>query len=294
MKFGLVVNPRKPSSWGVARTAARYLAEHGSLEIADSAPPEAELPGPRVPLPEIRADVVVAIGGDGTFLSVLQQNSAPLFALNAGTVGVLAEADARDEASVDAALHRLVEGLYFVEDRMKLAVRSGPALAPDATNEVVVHGARAAKMGTFEIALDGRALGRIRADGVILATPTGSTGYALSALGPVMEPSVDAIVLVAIAPFRAASRALVLDPLHTIRVRPLEPASPTVVVIDGQEERPLDVGESILVYRSPRRARFVRFGTPHLVRLEGKGILPWSEVGSLGGDEDEERAGLPP
>lgn len=294
MRFGLVANPRKERALAIAAHAAEYLAHHGEIVVADTVPASEALPSGREPLEGMQVDAIVAIGGDGTFLSALQRTASPILAVNAGTVGVLAEVDARDEAAVDAALERLVRGFYFIDDRMKLAVQTGREVVPDATNEVVVHCVRAAKMGHFEVALDGRPFGQIRADGIILATPTGSTAYALSALGPIVEPGVEGIVAVAIAPFRAVARAIVIDPLHTVTVRPLSSGAPAVAVVDGQVERAIEPDGAVVVYRSPRRARFVRFGAPYLFRLRGKGILPWSEVtGPI--DEEEEPGGhVPP
>ncbi len=220
----------------------------------------------------------MAIGGDGTFLATLRRTQAPVLAINAGTLGVLAEVDGRDRPAVDEALERLVGGRYFVDERMKVAVRAGKTIVPDAMNEVVIHCAHPARMGQFEIDLDGQRLGRIQADGIILATPTGSTGYAMSALGPIVEPGVEGIVVVPIAPFRAVSRAIVIDPLHTVTIRSAQTTFATVAVIDGQEEIAVPAEEPVVVYRSPRRARFIRFDTSYLFHLKGKGILPWSPM----------------
>jgi NAD+ kinase len=119
----------------------------------------------------------------------------------------------------------------------------------------------------------------VQADGLIVATPTGSTGYALSSLGPVVDPSVEGIVLTAIAPFRVEPRALVIDPLRRLGIRSLEPDAPSVVLPDGQEEVALPPGRAITIYHSPRQATFVRFGAPFLESLRGKRILPWTEIG---------------
>ena len=280
MRLGLAVHPGKSGALAIARDVARALESRCEIVFAEPWPDDASRSGPTVALESMQVDVIVAIGGDGTFLRVLRGSETPLLALNAGTVGVLSEIDARDRSAVRAALDRLVAGDYFIEDCMKLGVRAGATFPRDATNEIVVHCHRATRMGHFEIALDGRVLGSIWADGVILATPTGSTAYALSAFGPIVEPGVEGIVLVAIAPFRAAPRAIVLDPLRTVSVRTLVSGAPAVAVVDGQEEIALPPEESVTVYRSPRRARFVRFGvTPDLWRLRGKGILPWSDLG---------------
>lgn len=278
MKVGLIANARKPAAVELAQRAAAFLSGRAELLIADSLEGSGPWPAVGMPLEAMNADAIVAIGGDGTFLSTLRRTGAPMLAINAGTLGVLAEVDGRDRPAVDSALERLVGGQYFVDERMKVAIRAGEKKVPDALNEVVIHCAHPARMGQFEIDLDGMRLGRIQADGIILATPTGSTGYALSALGPIVEPGVDGIVVVPIAPFRAVSRAIVIDPLHTVTVRAVQTTFPTVAVVDGQEEVAVPPEEAVLVYRSARRARFIRFDASYLFHLQGKGILPWSPM----------------
>lgn len=278
MKVGIVANPRKPVALDLAERVASALTGRVELAIADTVPANDRWPVTPQPLEAMDADAVVAIGGDGTFLSTLRRTQSPMLAINAGTLGVLAEVDGRSAELVNDALERLVAGRFFVDERMKVAIRAGGHVMPDALNEVVIHCAHPARMGQFEIELDGQRLGRIQADGIILATPTGSTGYALSALGPIVEPGVEGIVVVPIAPFRAVSRAIVIDPLHTVSVRAVQTAFPTVAVIDGQEEVAVPAEEPVLVYRSARRARFIRFNASYLFQLQGKGILPWSPM----------------
>ncbi len=289
MKLGLTANPGKPEA---RELAARVLARVGdradvelSPELVDLAPER-----PHRPLAEMRPDVLIAIGGDGTFLYTLRRSEAPLLPINAGTVGVLAGVGRGTPDDVDGAVERLLSGRYFLEERMKLAGEVDGAPVTDVTNEYVVHSAAVGKMGLFEIAVDRHVVGQIRADGVIVATPTGSTAYSLSSLGPIVDPSLEAIVVTAIAPFRVQARAIVVDPLHTIRLRPLDVEPGAVVILDGQEEVPLRRDGEVTLYRSPRRATLVRFGSQYFERLRGKGILPWSEPTGSGG----RGADLPP
>ncbi|EQD58041.1 ATP-NAD/AcoX kinase, partial [mine drainage metagenome] len=142
-----------------------------------------------------------------------------------------------------------------------------------------------------EVVVDGEAAGRVRADGVIVSSPTGSTAYSLSSFGPIVDPGLDALVLTAIAPFRAEARALVLEPLRTICLRAVDRDTGSVVLVDGAAEQPMPAGATLAIYRSPRRARIVRFGASFFYRLRGKGILPWAEAGPTGGAA---RAGVPP
>jgi len=248
---------------------------------------------PHRPLGELDPDVLMAIGGDGTFLYALRRSDAPLLPINAGTVGVLAEVEARRPNEIEGAVERLLKGFYFLEERMKLAALVGTTPIPDATNDVVVHTAQVGRMGLFEIAFDGHVVGRVRADGLIVSSPTGSTAYSLSSLGPVVDPGLDAIVLTSIAPFRVEARALVIEPLRTVRLRPLEADRGAVVIADGQDEYPLPAGSAVTVYRSPRRATLVRFGSKFFQRLHGKRILPWTEDGEEGGPAGADISSVP-
>lgn len=276
MKIGLTAHPEKPGALDLAAHVVELTKDRAELVLSDEIGSVG--PGlPHLPLERMSPDVLVAIGGDGTFLHSLRRCAAPLLPINAGTVGVLAEVEARQPREIESAIERLLRGFYFLEERMKLAAEIGRRSLPDATNEFVVHSAAVAKMGLFEIAFDGHVAGRLRADGLIVASPTGSTAYSLSSRGPIVDSAVDAIVLVSIAPFRTDPRAVILEPLRTVQLRPVETSPGAVVVADGDSEYPLDPSAPVTIYRSPRRAVLVRFGSQFFQRLRGKRILPWSE-----------------
>lgn len=277
MRIGVSANPHKPQALELARRAVDLLRNQVEVVLASETHGRLGIDVPHQPLESLQADAVVAIGGDGTFLYTLERTRVPLLPVNAGTVGFLAEVDGSDRVTFDGAMDRLARGLYFVESRMKLASQVGGINLPDATNEVVVHTSQVAKMRLFEIGVDGRPVGRIRADGVILATSTGSTSYSLSALGPILDPAVEGIIISALAPFQATQRAVVVDPLRSVSVRLVHPEKAGVVVVDGQHETHLEGGASVVAYRSPRRAELLRFGSGFFRRLQGKKILPWSE-----------------
>jgi NAD+ kinase len=291
VRLGLTANPNKPRALALARRVIDLLGDRAELVLADET--AGALGGGRagVSLDGLSADVLVTIGGDGTFLTTLQRSAVPMLAVNAGTVGFLAEVDGDDEAAFTAAIDRVVSGRYYVESRMKLASEVLGAPLPDATNELVVHTSQVAKMRRFEISIDGEPVGRIHADGIIVATPTGSTSYSMAAFGPVIEPTIEGIVVTALAPFRSPARALVIDPLRSIGVRLLTEGKDGVVVVDGQREVPLAGGGEVRAYRSPRPAFFVRFGARFFHRLHGKRILPWTEEPTEG--DPREDADLP-
>ena len=292
MRVGITANPNKPHALDLARRAEERL--HGRVEVVLSTETAEAIrsTSEHTPLESMQADVLIAIGGDGTFLSALHRSRIPLLPVNAGTVGFLSEIDGSKLPVFDGALERLVRGLYFREDRMKLASHVDGEPLPDAANELVVHTSQVAKMRLFEIGVDGHPVGRLRADGVILATPTGSTSYSLSALGPIIDPGVEGIVVAALAPFQATQRAVVVDPLRTVSVRLVLPEKEGVVVVDGHKETRLPGGSAVLAYRSSRPAAFIRFGSHFFQHLRGKKILPWSEDGT--GPEAVDPADLSP
>jgi NAD+ kinase len=273
----LVANPLKPNALELAEFTAQRLRDRAEVVVEDEAYGAGKWDSlPHARLEELAADLLIAFGGDGTFLSVLNRSSVPLLPVGAGTVAFLAEVEGKPTAALDRALDRLVAGDFFVEERMKLASKLADRALPDATNEVVLHTSQVAKMRLFEISVDHRPVGRVRADGVIVATPTGSTAYSLSALGPIIDPGIEAISVASLAPFQASPRAVVVDALRTVGVRLVDPAKSGVVVIDGHTEVEVPGGTEVLCYRSPRKASFVRFGSRFFGRLLGKRVLPWS------------------
>ncbi len=276
MKVALHANPNKPAAVELARRALRALDGRSDVVLSEELG-ALEPSRPRAGWDRLGADVLLAMGGDGTFLRALRRTAVPLLPVNAGTLGVLAEVDGARPGELEGAIERLLAGRYFLVERAKLAAEIAAAPLPDATNEYVVHATQVGKMGWFEIAVDGQPVGTIRADGLIVATPTGSTAYALSSLGPILEPEVDGLLLTAIAPFRIEARAIVLGGLRVVRIRSLRAGGTTVVLPDGDGEHPLGPGEAVTIARSPRRASLVRFGASYFDRLKGKRILPWSE-----------------
>lgn len=280
MRIGVHANPNKPKALDLARHLVAFVGDRAevvaSSETVERVP---ELSPVSEPLTRLNVDVLIALGGDGTFLYALQRSPAPILPVNAGTVGFLAEVAGDDRPAFEGAIERVLRGAYFLEERMRIATQIGSTHLADATNEVVIHTSQVAKMRLFEIGIDRKPVGRLRADGVIIATPTGSTSYAMSAFGPVIEPTIDAMVITALAPFQTAPRAVLVEPGHTISVRLVTAEKDGVVVVDGQSETRLPGGSEVVCYRSPRKAVFVRFASRYFPRLYGTRILPWGGVG---------------
>lgn len=219
-----------------------------------------------VPLGEMEVDVLVTVGGDGTILRTLQGSDKPILGVNAGVLGFLTEVQ---PAEIDAAIKRLLKGDYRIEERLKLKTVIDGRRLEDATNEAVIHTAHIAKMRHFEVSVDGALATDMRADGIIVATPTGSTCYAMSVGSSIIDPRVDALVIAPIAPFRLSARPLVVPARSRIELTIREPRE-CIMVIDGQREFSMQGSEKLVFTRSESKAKFVSFKDDFYRNLEEK------------------------
>lgn len=251
MRFAITANPRIPTAYDVAKRAASYLRGHDVLFEDDLA---SKLGKKGRALEDADVDCVIAIGGDGTVLRALQRNTAPVLGINSGSLGFLVEVAIGD---VKQALARVAKKEFTIEERLKLRVEVDGKRLYDCTNEAVVHTAAVAKIRHFEVRVDDVQALDIRADGVILATPTGSTSYAMSTGGPIVDPRVEALVITAIAPFKPSARPLVVPAKSKVSIQLKKPRE-CLLVLDGQLEVSLKGYESLKFTASEKRARFVR------------------------------------
>ena len=219
-----------------------------------------------VPLSEMKVDVIITVGGDGTILRTLQGCDCPILGINAGVLGFLTEVQSDDAVS---AVKRLLAGKYKIDARLKLKTVMNGKRLEDATNEAVLHTAHIAKMRHFQITIDGAKATEIRADGLIIATPTGSTSYAMSVGSSIVDPRVDALVIAPIAPFRLAARPLVVPAKSMIGVTIREPKE-CILVIDGQAEFTTSGAEKYEFTSSEKKAKFISFKDDFYSTLEEK------------------------
>ena len=206
---------------------------------------------------EMDADMIITIGGDGTILrtqSLIDNKKIPIFGINMGTVGFLTEIGPEETFH---ALKEVLAGNYFIEERTCLDVWHNKDLAP-ALNEVVIMTKNPAKMLHLEVKVDDEVVEELRADGLIIATPSGSTAYSMSAGGPIVDPRVDAFIIVPICPFKLGSRPTVVSGESLIEVRLLREGKKAVAVIDGQYEEEINYMEEVIFQKSIQNAYFVR------------------------------------
>jgi NAD+ kinase len=278
LKVGLVSRLDDPEALDVARTLARQLRKRGlsittELEMAK----RGQLGGGRE-LSDMRADLIVTVGGDGTVLKTcmtIPQPETPILAVNMGRRGYLTEVE---PSKALRAIELFVKGKYRLERRAKLAVDLDGKHVVDALNEWVVSSGSPSKMLDLKLTVDSEQLLRFRGDGMIVSTPTGSTAYALSAGGPVVEPSVDAFVVTFICPLEFL-RPIVISMTRSVSVQLADPKLKALVVADGRFQRELTQDVKLEVQRAEHSSVFVR-------------ISPAPPLGNLMRFHEKERVGL--
>jgi NAD+ kinase len=260
---GICVKPDQPQLADLVGELARWLAARGIDVLLD---PQAEgwAEAPQVPRGDLAAkvDLVIVLGGDGTLLAVARaigERTVPILGVNLGTVGFLTET-ASDE--LYDALEDVLGDHYRVESRMRLDVsvdrdgeRGGEYLA---LNDAVIARTALSRMVDLETRADGVDVTIYHGDGLIAATPTGSSAYSLSAGGPLLLPEFEAIVLTPICPHTLTQRPLVLPQTCEVTIRVLDARGGDVqLTVDGQVGRTLEEGDRVTVRRSPNPARLL-------------------------------------
>jgi NAD+ kinase len=208
--------------------------------------------------------LVVTLGGDGTFLAGARfaaPKGIPLLGVNLGRLGFLTEVEAEH---LEQGLKRFLDGDYRLEERtiLQVVLSRGTRTVARAIglNEVVVDHSGEARMLRVEIDVGGQAVGVIDADGVMVATATGSTAYALASGGPILEPTLRDLVLVPMNPFALTVRPIVFPPGQDITLSVLR--GPAEMRIDGRRGRAVATGDSVRCSSHPRRLKVVRFSPP--------------------------------
>jgi NAD+ kinase len=209
-------------------------------------------------------DAMLTLGGDGTLLRaarIVDTNAVPILGINLGRLGFLTCAPA---AGLETALRRFAAGDYIVEPRMTLDARvigiDGMERARwRALNDVVLHKGGFARVVTVAVQANGESVAHYSADGVVLATPTGSTAYNLSAGGPVVYPTLETIILTPVSAHTLALRALVLPPTAVITLRVEDGPEELLVTVDGQVGTTFSKGETLSARRSAYPVPIVRF-----------------------------------
>jgi NAD+ kinase len=265
LRVGIAVHRHRPEVSGVVRRVGEWVAHHGGTLVASQADVDV-VAGDGVTADEIKdCDVVVSIGGDGTMLravSGLDGHVVPLIGVNLGSLGYLA--DVESEMLIEV-LDRWVSGPeaghWHFDDRMMVEAvldHEGRSVVARALNEIAVEREEAGHMVRLQVAIDGAVFTTYAADGLIVATPTGSTAYSMSARGPILSPRLRALLVTPVSPHMLFDRSMVLDPSEEVEVTVLGHRS-VAVSLDGLATHTLHPGGVIRFRASTAVARFVRF-----------------------------------
>jgi len=228
-------------------------------------------------------DLLLTLGGDGTLLRgarLVIPFDVPVLGINLGRLGFLTSVS---PDQIEESLRMLAAGETVVDSRLVLhveAARSSGSTHGEflALNDVVLHRGGVARMIRMKVHAHGEEVGTYSADGIILATPTGSTAYSLSAGGPLVPPSLDCIIASPICPHTLAVRPLVLSPDETVTVEVLSPTEALILTIDGQQGASLLPGDRLVVRRASQRLKLIRFpGQTFFSTLRRK--LAWGDLG---------------
>jgi NAD+ kinase len=239
-------------SWLEARGVEALVEEDSGVEGVRTAP------GREI---ASRADLLVVIGGDGTLIhaaGLCGDREVPILGVNMGTLGFLTEVP-RERAF--ELLEKALKGELAVSRRLMLSVeirrRDELLLSGSALNDCVISKNALSRLARLEVSIDSRTAATYEADGLIVATPTGSTAYSLSAGGPIVYPTVETILLTPICPHTLTQRPLVLPATLPIHIRLASP-SEMFVTLDGTKGRPLELGEDVYIRTAKHRTLLIR------------------------------------
>jgi NAD+ kinase len=284
-KVGVVGNPNYGGLAGVLESLSSIVPKYGyQLVLEDGL--LAIAPGGTRFTNASELSFLVTLGGDGTMLRgarAMVGHNVPVLGINLGRLGFLTY------CGVDGmqwALEHMLRGEYEAEQRMTLAIRAVDRAGQKkdswvAVNDVVVHKGGFARVIRLRVSVDGEPIATFAADGIVVSTPTGSTAYSLSAGGPIVEPSLDSIILTPISAHSLTLRPIVFPPAMSVQIDPEDgtEADELLVTVDGQVGTTLAHNEHLVVERSRKPVFFVRFhGSTFFNRLRTK--LGWG--GSMG------------
>ncbi|SFS21596.1 NAD+ kinase [Granulicella pectinivorans] len=262
----IISKPQKPELATIIPELVGWLRERQYQAILDTESSVyigAEEEGcPRADLPQFKPNLVIVLGGDGTLLSAARafaHRETPILSVNLGSLGFLTEIP---KADLYNTLEAWIAGTAPIDTRAMMCarlIRDGKVIRQwETLNDVVVSKATIARMGDFTVEIDGQLVATFRADGVIISTPTGSTAYNLAANGPIMMPSVDAMVINPICPHLLTLRPIVVPGSVNVAIHIEGVPNQTMLTADGQEAVDLNLGDTVHCCKSQYSVRLLR------------------------------------
>ena len=258
-KVIIISKPNSEEAESVSRNIGAYLRSKGltvhQIDILSHGQPTID---------KRMGDLVVVVGGDGTIMRALRKvEGVPLLGIKVGALGFLCESTPEEATLV---LDKILSGDCYLEFRTRLGIRYKGSSFYEVLNEAVVSSLRPSRILSILLSKDGVAIYRGKADGIIISTTTGSTAYALSAGGAIIDPALDLMEVVPICPLSTGVRPLIIPISSTLEVRLLRDGSKGILVLDGEEASPVDYETPVVIERSEKPACFIRVKPPDFYR----------------------------
>ena len=264
-QVGVLAKTESREVLDMAKRVCRFIKDHGLTPVPEEHLAKMiRLQGGR-PLKRLNVDLLITLGGDGTVLKAVREMpnvKTPILAVNLGRRGYLTEVEPPD---FEKAFDRWVKGDFQIEKQWRLSVYHKSRLIVECLNEALLLPAAPEDMLNLDVSQSNRRIIKARADGFIVATPTGSTAHSFSAGGPVLETSLNVLSLALIAPLQPV-KSLVVPADRKLRVRIEEPGPAATLVTDGKPDRTIGLRQFLEFKKSSNSARFVRFGDSFLQR----------------------------
>lgn len=257
-------NPAIDRSHEIAREIAAFLVKKEAKIVTRDAEAVILNASPISTIDPKSVDYAISIGGDGTILTLLhelKEISAPILGINLGHLGFMADVP---EEEIFPALEQLLEGKCKVEERIMIEGAIEGAKRCFAANDIVIHRGSNPSLVEISIRVGGTYFNTFEADGIIIATPNGSTAYSLAAGGPIISPGLDALVITPISPHTISNRPFVItaDDEISIDYKYKSPYMPLEITADGLPPQQLEQGETLRIRRSSRKFRLIKLQTP--------------------------------
>jgi len=244
----IVSKPNSPEAESVSKEMGAYLSSKGLIVGYDD-------PGRKETIDKSRADLVLVVGGDGTIMRTLRRvDGVPIMGIKVGALGFLCESTPEEAKTI---LDKITSGDFYLESKTRLHIRYKDYRLYDVMNEAVVTSSRPSRILSFLVSKDGMPIFKGKADGIIVSTTTGSTAYALSAGGVIIDPALDVMEVVLICPLSTGVRPFILPISSKLEIRLLPDGSQGILVLDGDEVSAIEYDTPILIERSERPATFV-------------------------------------
>lgn len=284
MKASIIANPLKDEGYKEAARAAAVLLEAGvsvlvPLDVLPAMPAGVQAAG----LEELYScDFIITLGGDGTILSAARgaAGRAPILGINMGRKGFLTEVELPE---MENALRLAARGEYVIENRMMLSatvfdgngLRQGKTIL--ALNDIYVSGTTSPRLVHVEAKIGENTAGKYSADGVLVSSPTGSTGYALSAGGPVVSPEMQCLLLTPVCAHTLSAVPMVIPASEVVSLKALDPTREVRLNADGEERMRIPLGWTVDVARAENDALFLRFGKRDFYGLLKDKLTEWND-----------------